>query len=535
MKNVCTLLFLVLISGSVIGQKAVSNQVIRPKLVVGVMVDQMRWDFIYRYQSRYGDGGFKRILREGFSCENTFIPYAQTATAAGHASVYTGSVPALNGMVGNEWYDRSLKREVYCVEDDSVKILGGTGKAEPMSPKNLISTTITDELELATNFKSKVVGIAIKDRGSILPAGHAGDAAYWYEPNSGNFVSSTWYMSALPNWAVAFNQRRVVDSFYKMNWALSHPLETYVQSDKDNPVYQKNPFPRKLENNIGKNFGPISSTPWGNTLTLGFSKAALEAEEMGKDEVTDFLAISLSSPDYIGHSFGPNSVEIEDTYIKLDKEIADFLNYLDQKVGKGQYLFFMTADHGVAHVPSFLEANQIPAKAMKPGKEAENATMAKFGLQRLVEASANYQIFLDKAYIDSMGKDYKVVKSFYIDQLNKNDNMLLAFDNESISLINLPDEYKGMFQNGYNKKLAGDVQLIYRPGYIFSYNASGTTHGSMYPYDSHIPLLWMGWGVKQGLSYRKVYMSDIAGTIAAMLKIQMPSANIGTVIHELIK
>jgi predicted AlkP superfamily pyrophosphatase or phosphodiesterase len=524
-----------LILSSVVGQPKATKTQSKPKLVVGVMVDQMRWDFIYRYQNRYSDGGFKRILREGFSCENAFIPYAQTVTAAGHASVYTGSVPAINGIMGNEWYDRTLKREVYCVEDDSVKIVGGNGKGEPMSPKNLISTTITDELELATNFRSKVIGIAIKDRGSILPAGHAGDAAYWYEPNSGNFVSSTWYMSALPAWAAAYNQRRVVDSMYKMNWELSHPLETYFQSDKENSAYTKNPFPRKLEGNIGKNFGAISSTPWGNTLTLSFSKAALDAEGLGRDSITDFLAISLSSPDYIGHSFGPNSVEIEDTYIKLDKEIASFLTYLDQKVGKDQYLFFMTADHGAAHVPAFLEANQIPAKGMKPGKEAENATMEKFGLKRLVEASGNYQVYLNKSYIDSMGVDFRAVKSFYIQQLNKHPDMLLAFDNESISLVNLPEEYKEMFQKGYNHKLAGDVQLLYKPNYFFSYNPAGTTHGSMYPYDSHIPLLWMGWGVKQGLSYRNVYMSDIAGTIAALLKIQMPSGNVGTVIHELIK
>jgi hypothetical protein len=379
------------------------------------------------------------------------------------------------------------------------------------------------------------VGVAIKDRGSILPAGHAGDAAYWYEPNSGNFVTSTWYMKALPGWASAFNQRRVVDSLYKLNWNLSHPMETYFQSDIENPAYIKNSFPRKLEGNIGKNFGAISSTPWGNTLTLSFSKAALDAEGLGRDSITDFLAISLSSPDYIGHSFGPNSVEVEDTYIKLDEEIASFLNYLDQKVGKGQYIFFMTADHGVAHVPSFLEANKIPAKGMKPGKEAENATMMKFGLKRLVDASANYQIYLDKSYIDSMGVDFKAVKSYYIQQLNKHPDMLLAFDNESISLANLPEEYTEMFQKGYNHKLAGDVQLIYKAGYFFGFNTTGTTHGSMFPYDSHIPLLWMGWGVKQGLTYRNVYMSDIAGTISALLKIQMPSGNVGKVIYELIK
>lgn len=535
MKRLQVFLFSLLIFGSVIGQSSVSNPKTGPKLVVGLMVDQMRWDFIYRYQKSYTEGGFKRLLKEGFSCENAFIPYAQTVTAAGHASVYSGSVPAINGIMGNEWYDRSLKRDVYCVEDDSVKIVGGNGKGEPMSPKNLISTTITDELELATNFRSKVIGVAIKDRGSILPAGHAADAAYWYEPNSGNFVSSTWYMHDLPSWAVAYNERKVVDSLYKLNWELSHPLGSYHQSDKENPAYAKNPFPRKLEGNIGKNFGAISSTPWGNTLTLSFSKAAIEAEGLGKDSITDFLAISLSSPDYIGHSFGPNSVEIEDTYIKLDKELAAFFSYLDQKVGKGQYLFFMTADHGVAHVPAFLEANQIPAKAMKPVKEAENTTMHKFGLKRLIEASANYQIYLDKTYLDSVGADYKAVKSFYIEQLNKQDNILLAFDNESISLANLPVEYKEMFLKGFNHKLAGDVQLVFKPGYFYSYSPTGTTHGSMYPYDAHIPLLWMGWGVKQGLSHRKVYMSDIAGTIAALLKIQMPSGNVGTVIHELIK
>lgn len=535
MKSLFVVIFYFLFATIGFSQKSSKPVIAAPKLVVGVMVDQMRWDFIYRYQRRYGEGGFKRILREGFSCENTHIPYAQTVTGAGHACVYTGSVPSINGIMGNDWYDHSLKRQVYCVEDDSVQIIGGSGKGEPMSPKNLISTTITDELELATNFRSKVVGVAIKDRGSILPAGHAGDAAYWYDASSGNFVTSTWYMQSLPAWAIAFNNRKTTDSLYKMKWNLSYPLESYVQSDVANSIYKNNPFPRNLEKNIGKNFGAISSTPWGNTLSLAFTKAAVEGESMGTDSIPDFLAISLSSPDYIGHSFGPNSVEIEDTYLKLDREIADFLNYLDRKVGKGQYVFFMTADHGVAHVPSFLQENKIPAKGMKTNKVAENATMAKFGLKKLVEATGNYQVYLDRDYIDSMGLDFKLIKTFYIQQLNKREDILLAFDNASIEQVNLPAEYKEMFQKGFNQKLAGDVQLIYKPGYFFGSNATGTTHGSMYPYDSHIPLLWMGWGVNQGLSHRKVYMSDIAITIAALLKIQMPNGNVGSVIHEVIK
>ncbi len=255
---------------------------------------------------------------------------------------------------------------------------------------------------------------------------------------------------------------------------------------------------------------------------------------MGADSIPDLLAISLSSPDYIGHAFGPNSVEVEDNYIKLDKDLADFFAYLDKKVGKGNYLFFMTADHAVAHVPSFMQNNQMPGKSMKATKVAETATMKKFGLQKLVEASANYQIYLDRSSIESAGADFNQVKSYFIQELNKDQDLLIAFDNENISAANLPIEFKEMFLKGFNTKLGGDIQVVYRPGYFFG-NATGTTHGSMYPYDSHIPLLWMGWGVKQGVSYRKVYMSDIAGTVAAMLKIQMPSGNVGTVIHELIK
>jgi predicted AlkP superfamily pyrophosphatase or phosphodiesterase len=505
-----------------------------PKLVVGMMVDQMRWDYLYRYQHRFGANGFKRVLREGFSCENAFISYAQTVTAAGHASVYTGSVPALNGIMGNDWYDRSQKKMIYCVEDDGVKIVGGVGNKEPMSPKNLTVTTITDELELATNFRSKVIGVAIKDRGSILPAGHAADAAYWYEPGSGNFVSSTWYMKELTPWATAFNQKKIVDSMYALNWNLSFPWNTYVQSNINDPAYAKAPFPRKLDANIGKNYGAIASTPWGNTLTLEFSKAAVDAEKMGADSVTDFLAISLSSPDYIGHAFGPNSVEVEDNYIKLDQELASFFDYLDKKVGKGNYIFFLTADHGVAHVPAYMNENKLPAKSMKSNKKVEAETIKKFGLSRLIESQANNQFYLDKKYLDSLGADYTAVKHFFINELKKDDDVLTAFDNDDINAANLPAEYKEMFQKGYNQKLAGDVQVVYKSNYFFG-AATGSTHGTMYPYDAHIPLLWMGWGVNQGKTNRKVYMSDIAGTLAAILKVQMPSGNVGTVIHEVVK
>jgi predicted AlkP superfamily pyrophosphatase or phosphodiesterase len=538
-KMLLTFSMLVFAFLSLHAQKTAVN---RPKLVVGLMVDQMRWDFLYRYYDRYSENGFKRLLREGFACENTFIPYAQTVTAAGHASVYTGSVPAINGIMGNEWYDRSLGRTVYCVEDKTVKTIGGSATAQPMSPRNLWTTTITDELRLATNFKSKVIGIAIKDRGGILPAGHSANAAYWYDPSTGNWVTSTYYMNDLPGWVKKFNERKVVDSFYRLDWNTLYPLNTYVQSDVDDRPYEgktsfdpKPAFPHLLSAQAGKNYSAISGTPHGSTFTLEFAKSALIAEEMGNDAVTDFLALSLSSPDYTGHQYGPSSIEVEDTYLRLDKDLAQFFAFLDAKVGKGQYLFFITADHGVANVAGFLQDHKIPAGTIPYGKSAaENAAIKKFGLQGIVEATDNYQLYLNHKTLDSAKLDAELVRKFFIDELNQDPNVLLAFDNRNISNANLPKDVKEMFIKGYNTKLGGDIQMILKPQYYYG-GKTGTTHGSWYPYDAHIPLIWMGWGIKPGKLYRETYMTDISVTIAAMLKIQMPNGSIGKVIEEVIK
>lgn len=517
----------------------------RPKLVVGLMVDQMRWDYIYRFYDRYGSGGFKRILNEGFTNENTFIPYAQTLTAAGHATVYTGTTPAIHGIVGNEWYDKSLGRGVYCTEDGSVRTIGGSDKAEPQSPRNLWVSTICDELKLATNFRSKVVGIAIKDRGGILPAGHSADAAYWYDSKTGNWVTSTFYMEQLPDWVNKFNNRKIVDSLYKQNWNTLYPIDTYVQSDKDDQVWEgkysheKAPvFPHELNSLIGKNYGTISATPFGNTMALAFARQALESEKMGTDAITDFLALSLSSPDYVGHQFGPNSIEIEDTYLRLDRELAAFFAYLDAKVGKGQYLFFLTADHAVAHNPNFLKSHRFPARYLDPAANAAmgKAIEEKFKIKNMVLDTDNYQLYLNDKAIDSAGLDKSEVKKFIISLLNKQDGLLLAFDNEEIEKVNLPREVRERFLNGFNYKRGGDIQVVLKPGNLYGRaDGTGTTHGSWHPYDSHIPLLWMGWGIQKGKSNKVRYMTDIAPTVAAILRIQMPNGAIGEPIIEAIK
>lgn len=512
----------------------------QPKLVVGIVVDQMRWDYLYRFRDRFGEGGFKRMLKEGFTCENTMIPYAQTVTAAGHACVYTGSVPAINGIMGNQWYDRSRGRYVYCVEDDRVKPVGGNGKSDPMSPRNLFTNTIGDELRLSTNFRSKVVGVAIKDRGAILPAGHSGKA-FWYESKTGSFITSTYYQPELPGWVQGFNERKVPDSLYAKDWTTLYPIETYLQSDKDNVPYEgkfqheETPsFPHKLTGMIGTNYGTISSTPQGNTMTLEFSRAAIKGEGLGKDEITDLLAISLSSTDYVGHQFGPNSIEIEDTYLRLDADLAKFFAYLDTEVGKGKWLLFLTADHAAAHASGFLKDHSLPIGSLSTNAAALNKLIeAKYGIPNVVMANANYHFYFNFEKIDSAQKNADEIINYAIAELEKDTAVMMAMDARQLASVNLPAEIKNRYANGYNKKLAGDVILLLKPAYFWGNYKTGTTHGAWNPYDSHIPMLFMGWGVKHGHTNRPTFMTDIAPTITALLKIQMPNGSIGNPVVEI--
>ena len=512
----------------------------KPKLVVGLVIDQMRWDFLYRYNDLYITGGFKRLMQDGYSCENTLIPYMPTYTAPGHTCVYTGSVPAIHGLVGNNWFDKTTGSGVYCTEDDAVETLGSNSVAGKMSPKNLWATTITDELRIATNFKSKIIGIALKDRGAILPAGHTANAAYWYDGEEGKWISSTYYMKELPVWVDDFNANDFPAKFMSKSWNLDTAKSLYLQSTEDNMRFEGNimgeegvVFPHHLASIKTGRYEAFKTTPFANTFTFDFAKAVVKNEQLGNNSVPDFLTISISSTDYIGHTFGPNSMEIEDTYLKLDKDIAEFLQYLDQVVGKDNYLFFLTADHGVAHVPAFLKQHGIPAGV---GDDASllaimnQAVADKMGVKNAVSTIMNYQLYLGNFPINKR----KDITSFLIAELKKQPSIVDAMELEKISAATLPEPQKNMMINGYTPKRSGDIQFVFKPGY-FAGGTKGTTHGLWNPYDAHIPLLFYGWNVKQGKTNREIYMTDIAPTIAAMLQIQMPSGSVGKVITEVIK
>jgi predicted AlkP superfamily pyrophosphatase or phosphodiesterase len=530
---------LVLLSSTSLHAQAVQ----RPKLVVGLVVDQMRWDYLYRYYDRYAaNGGFKRLLSKGFTCENTMIPYTPTVTACGHASIYTGSVPAINGMTGNLWWDSEQKKEVYCTEDKTVKTVGSNSSLGQMSPRNLLVTTICDELKLATNFRSKVIGIALKDRGGILPAGHSADAAYWYDSTTGDWITSNYYMNDLPKWVKDFNAQKLVDKYYKQGWNTLFPLNTYIQSTEDNKSYEGKPFgaaknfPYDTKDFAGKKYLAIATMPQGNTLTAELARAAVTNEQLGADDITDFLAVSFSSPDYIGHSFGPNSIEEEDCYLRLDKEIGDLLDFLDAKVGQDQYLVFLSADHGVAHVPGFLNEHHIPAGRVNfvGLTKLMNASLKeKFGKGNLIVSNDNYQFYLNHPVIDSAQLNIEEIKKFIIDYLSVEPGIARVFAIDKLMQTTLTGTQKDMLANGYYPKRSGDVQVVLLPQFTDGYLV--TTHGLWNPYDAHIPLVWYGWGVKHGKANRETYITDIAPTIAAMLHIQMPSGSVGHVIEEIIK
>lgn len=523
---------------------ASQSSIQRPKLVVGIVIDQMRWDYLYRYYDRYQDnGGFKRLIGSGFSCNNTMIPYIPTVTACGHTSIYTGSVPAIDGITGNEWWDYDISADAYCTGDDQVTTIGSPSKAGQMSPHNLLVTTIGDELRLATNFHSKVIGIALKDRAAILPAGHSANAAYWFDDATGNWISSSYYISELPKWLQDLNQKKLVDQYYARDWDTLYPIDTYTQSTPDVEPYEHRPFgreakgfPYSLKPFIGKNYNAIHVTPYGNSFTVDMAKAAVSGEQLGAGPGTDMLTLSFSTPDYVGHTFGPNSVEAEDIFLRLDQDIAHLLDFLDAKIGKGQYLVFLTADHGASHVPFFLyNQHKIPAGNAVDAAYADTLNKilkVKFGADKVVLDVSNYQVHLNRSLIKQLGLNKDSVNKVVLKYVVAQEGVYRAFALDKVNETTLNATIKTAVTNGYYPPRSGDIQILFKPQWIEGFETGGTTHGEWNPYDSHIPLLWYGWNVKQGHTNREVYMTDIAPTIASMLHIQMPSGSIGHVIEE---
>ena len=542
----------------------------RPKLVVGIVVDQMRYDYLYRYWAKFGRGGFRRLLGEGFSFENTHYNYVPTYTGPGHACIYTGATPSANGIVGNNWWVREENRATYCTEDRSVTAVGGAAGPGQMSPRHLLSTTIGDELRLATNFQSKVIGLSMKDRASILPAGNGANAAYWFdgsffEGSTGNFVTSSYYMKQLPDWVVNFNKQGRPLQYLSKPWETLLPIAEYTESTPDNEPWESlfsgeatPTFPHDL-NRIsqaapapvapagaplgptGRNFDLMRSTPFGNSLTADFALEALRAEQLGqRPGITDLLAVSFSSTDYVGHLYGANAIETEDTYLRLDRDLARLLAALDQQVGQGNALVFLTADHGAAHAVGFLQEHRLPGRGAYVAAirdSVQRTLVRRHGPGAWVLDFENLQVYLNRPLLAQKGLDPVKTQEEVADILRAQPGVASARSATELQRTHWSDGVGQLQENGFYAPRSGDVLAVLLPGWLEAYGAppKGTTHGASWQYDTHVPLLFWGWHVKHGESVAPARVVDIAATLACFLHLQEPSGCSGVPLAEVLR
>ena len=531
---------------TLLSQISFSQQQDKPKLIVGIVIDQMRAEYLYRFQGNYAEDGFKRLLREGFNVKNTHYNYIPTATGPGHTSIYTGTTPVNHGIVSNDWYNRELGRSIYCAEDSTVFLVDHLGvqkdkkfKNFSRSPKNNLTTTITDELKLFTNQRSKVIGVSLKDRGAIFPSGHLANAAYWYNPNNGHFVTSSYYMNKLPQWLIKFNNKKKSDSLLNQTWKTLLPIEKYIHSEIDDSSFEKKfkgkqlsifPYDLKTLRKENGNYKLITHVPQGNTLLTELVKATIKGENLGRNETTDFLTISYSSTDYVGHNFGIRSKELEDTYIRMDREIALLLKDLDTEVGKDNYILFLTADHAVSDNPPFLKSKRLPGNFYNSKKIKENLNIYLsdiFGKDNYIAHIDKTQIYLSEKKIVKE-KILKASLQFLITIEGMKDVFapklkVHSLDNSIISNV---------IKNSYNSKESGDILYQMHSGWMEE-RLFGTTHSTAYTSDTHVPLLWYGWHIPKGETVKPHVITQITPTLSFLLDIPLPNASNREPIKEL--
>mgnify|MGYP002623408122 CR=1 FL=1 len=493
---------------STIGAQAETKFNERPKLVVGIVVDQMRWDYLGRYYDQFQTDGFRRLIDEGYSCDNCLINYLPTVTAIGHTSAYTGTTPAFHGICGNDFFIDDEK--AYCCGDSTVRPVGtDNNKRGKMSPRNLLVTTIGDQIRMHTDFRSKVVGVSYKDRAAILPAGRSANGAYWLDTDNGQFITSTYYRDELPDWAKAYNQQL-----------------------KKNKELQK----------VGKRVGFY---PLCGHITADMAIAAMKGEQLGQGEATDMLCISFSQTDVIGHEWSTRGEHTDEAYLELDRDIAKLLKAFDEQVGKGNYIVFLTADHGAAHNFQWMEDHKMAGGAWRVKEDVMGSGLKAYLRDKLgadlsiINGINSYRVYLNHGRIAKLGLELSKVKEALIDYARQMPHVQFVMDFEKVNTWSVPDVIRSRALLGYHPHRSGDLLLVLEAGwYEFWTGGSspvGTTHGEWNPYDAHIPLLFYGWKVEHGSTSREVHITDIAPTICQKLHIQQPNACVGEAIIEVVE
>lgn len=538
----------VLFLGALIGLSA-KAQSTPPKLVVGIVVDQMVYDYLYRYEARFGKKGFRLLMEKGMNCRNTQYNFVPTYTGPGHASIYTGATPKDHGIVGNAWYDRNTREMQNCVTDTNEQTIGSSSSNGVRSPKTLKCMTITDQLKW-TYPNSKVISVSFKDRGAILPGGHLSDGSYWFDFEEGKFVSSTFFKDQLPNWVNDFNGHQYPQEYLNKTWETLYPLSTYTASGPDDSPYEvilkgkSDPvFPYDLKAMTGgvPNFELFAGTPFANTYLTDFALASLENEGLGEDQVPDMLCISYSTPDIVGHAFGPQSVEIEDLYLRLDQELERLFATLRKKVGK-DFVVFLTADHAVVPVPQMLMDNDLPGGYLFYGEHLKRlriSVSAKFGKDYISEFTNN-NIYLDLVALKEDVIDLALVEKYIANEMLEWPGVKETYTSADLNALNISDHYAQKLKNGFDKYRSGNVLIQTLPGYLSkskdnSKARKGTSHGSAYAYDTHVPLLWYGANIPKGETFDKAEITDIVPTLTHILNLQYPNCAIGNPILDVLQ
>jgi predicted AlkP superfamily pyrophosphatase or phosphodiesterase len=542
---VTVFLFVSLITSS--AQDPVKIPSEKPALIIGIVIDQMRYDYIYRFWDKYSDGGFKRMVKGGTLCKNANYNFLINETAVGYATISTGALPSHHGIISNSWYVSLQDEIIDCVGDDKVNTVGGSYEAGKSSPRKLLASTIGDELKLANNFKTKVIGIALDDHAAILSAGHAADYAFWYDGETGNWVTSSYYVDSLPDWVVKFNEVKLADVYLSRTWETLLPLEEYTESVSDTNKLETGlngryvfPYDLKKLSSPRRNetdYDIIKYTPFGNVYTKDLAIAAMISEKLGKDEYTDFLTIGFSVNEYVGKAFGSNSVEMEDVLLRLDRELEHFFNFIDEFVGKEKTLIYLTADHGLAYHPAYLKEHRIPSGEFNPNAAISLLSSYLniiYGQGDWVKYYYAQQLYLNHELIEDARIPLAEFQNKVVLFLLQFEGVSNAVSSHTLQTTNFSDGIFRNIQNGFHQKRSGDVIINLAPGWTEK-DFNNSSYHSSYVGDNHVPLLWYGWKIKRVTINRPVSLVDIVPTLAYFLNISTPNAATGEIILELVE
>jgi predicted AlkP superfamily pyrophosphatase or phosphodiesterase len=522
----------------------------KPYLVIGIVVEQLKYDQLEKCREKLGDNGIKKLINEGTYFKNASFDYMLTQSAPGHATISTGTEPSFHGITSDNWYLPLRNELIYCTRDIDVNPVGGSFESGLNSPVNLQASTFSDELEMATNQQAKVFGIGLKDNSAILSTGHSADGVFWFDNSTGTWMTSTYYSNTLPEWVMDFNAMNYPESYLNGEWNLSRPVEDYADCLPDSNKFEagfnsQNYFPydlKKLRSKVmlssRNDFALLRETPFGNSLTTSFAIRLIEKEKLGKDDITDYLSICYSATDNIGHRFGPSSVEMEDAILRLDDEIKSLLKYVNDSIGKKNVLIYFTSAHGISEIPAVLESYRIPAGYVRQNQVLQllrSYLNAVYGEGDWVKGYSERQVYLNRTLIEDARIPLEDVQKKVARFLVQFSGVAAAYPYSAFEANDFGNGNLKRIINNFNSQRSGDVIVTLNPGWVEKDEDYVTNHNSPYEYDSHVPLIWYGWTVNRSTISRKVNMTDIAATLSILCKVPYPNACSGEPLVELFR